>query len=101
MISPEAASILWRDTKGTRSRHQHEDHGAGHGALFGVDTVVMEPTGGHRGPQVAIAAIGEAIGNALEELRPLDRETVRRQRREAAMAEHGEVMGSGRTGRRR
>ena len=42
-----------------------------------------EPTGGaHRDPQAAIAATGEAIANALAELRPLDREAVRRQRRE-------------------
>jgi acetyl-CoA carboxylase alpha subunit len=52
-----------------------------------IDTVVTEPTGGaHRDPPAAIAAIGEAIGNALEELRGLDRATVRRQRREKFLA---------------
>jgi len=55
---------------------------------FGViDTVVLEPTGGaHRDPPAAIAAAGEAIDNALSELRPLDRETVRRRRREKFLA---------------
>jgi len=55
---------------------------------FGViDTVVPEPTGGaHRDSAAAIAVTGEAIANALAELRPLDRETVRRQRREKFLA---------------
>jgi acetyl-CoA carboxylase carboxyl transferase subunit alpha len=55
---------------------------------FGViDTVVSEPTGGaHRDPQAAIAVTGEAIANALAELRVLDREAVRRQRREKFLA---------------
>ena len=47
----------------------------------------MEPTGGaHRDPPAAIAAIGEAVANALAELRGLDRATVRRQRREKFLA---------------
>ncbi len=51
---------------------------------FGViDSVVPEPTGGaYRAPAEAIAATGEAIANAFAELRGLDRDTVRRQRRE-------------------
>jgi acetyl-CoA carboxylase carboxyl transferase subunit alpha len=52
-----------------------------------IDTVVSEPTGGaHRDPQAAIAVTGEAIANALAELRVLDREAVRRQRREKFLA---------------
>jgi len=52
-----------------------------------IDTVVPEPTGGaHRDPQAAIAVTGEAIAHTLAELRPLDRETVRRQRREKFLA---------------
>jgi acetyl-CoA carboxylase carboxyl transferase subunit alpha len=48
-----------------------------------VDTIVTEPTGGaHREPAAAIAATGEAIANALAELRGLDRATVLRLRRE-------------------
>jgi acetyl-CoA carboxylase carboxyl transferase subunit alpha len=55
---------------------------------FGViDQIVTEPPGGaHRDPAVAIASTGQAIGHALEELAGLDRETVRRQRREKFLA---------------
>ena len=55
---------------------------------FGViDSVVPEPAGGaHREPAAAVAATGEAIANALMELRGLDRETIRRQRREKFLA---------------
>jgi acetyl-CoA carboxylase carboxyl transferase subunit alpha len=51
---------------------------------FGViDSIVAEPTGGaHRDPQAAIAAAGDAIANALAELQGLDRDAVRKQRRE-------------------
>jgi acetyl-CoA carboxylase carboxyl transferase subunit alpha len=55
---------------------------------FGViDTVVTEPTGGaHRDPQAAITLTGEAIANALSDLQGLDREAVRKQRREKFLA---------------
>jgi acetyl-CoA carboxylase carboxyl transferase subunit alpha len=85
VISPEgAASILWRDTAKAQEAATNMKITAQDMVRFGViDTVVTEPTGGaHRDPQAAIAAIGEAIGNALAELRPLDREAVRKQRRE-------------------
>ena len=51
---------------------------------FGViDGIVPEPAGGaHRDPQAAIAVTGEAIANALSELRGLDRDAVRNQRRD-------------------
>ena len=51
---------------------------------FGViDEIVPEPVGGaHRDPAAAIAATGAALGNALADLAGLDRDTVRRQRRE-------------------
>jgi acetyl-CoA carboxylase carboxyl transferase subunit alpha len=53
-------------------------------AKFGiVDGVIQEPPGGaHRDPAAAIAATGDAIANALGELKGLSRDTVRRQRRE-------------------
>jgi len=85
VISPEgAASILWRDTAKAQEAATYMKITAQDMVRFGViDTVVPEPTGGaHRDPQAAIAVAGEAIANALAELRPLDRETVRRQRRE-------------------
>jgi len=44
---------------------------------------VPEPTGGaHRDPGAAIGAAGEAIAEALGELRGLDRTTIVRLRRE-------------------
>ena len=85
VISPEgAASILWRDTTKAQEAATNMKITAQDMVRFGViDTVVPEPTGGaHRDPQAAIAGTGEAINNALAELRPLDREAVRRQRRE-------------------
>src|SRR5712692_8431339 len=85
VISPEgAASILWRDTSKAQEAATNMKITAQDMVRFGViDTVVMEPTGGaHRDPQAAIVATGAAIANALAELRPLDREAVRKQRRE-------------------
>jgi acetyl-CoA carboxylase carboxyl transferase subunit alpha len=89
VISPEgAASILWRDTAKAQEAATNMKITAQDMVRFGViDTVVSEPTGGaHRDPQAAIAATGEAIANALAELRVLDREAVRRLRREKFLA---------------
>src|SRR5262249_32444905 len=56
-----------------------------------IDEIVPEPIGGaHREPTAAIKATGEAVGRALEELKSLDRETVRKLRR-------GEILAVGRT----
>jgi acetyl-CoA carboxylase carboxyl transferase subunit alpha len=85
VISPEgAASILWRDTAKAQEAATNMKITAQDMVRFGViDTVVPEPTGGaHRDPRAAIAVTGDAIANALAELRPLDREAVRLQRRE-------------------
>ena len=51
---------------------------------FGIiDGIIEEPVGGaHRDPPAAIASTGAAINEALEHLRGLDREAVRRQRRQ-------------------
>ena len=95
VISPEgAASILWRDTAKAQEAATNMKITAQDMVRFGViDTVVTEPTGGaHRDPQAAIAATGEAIANALAELRPLDREAVRTQRREKFL-NMGRVLG--------
>ena len=95
VISPEgAASILWRDTAKAQEAATNMKITAQDMVRFGViDTVVSEPTGGaHRDPPVAIAATGEAIANALAELQPLDRDTVRQQRREKFLA-MGRSMG--------
>ena len=89
VISPEgAASILWRDTAKAQEAATNMKITAQDMVRFGViDTVVMEPTGGaHRDSPAAIAATGEAIANALAELRPLSRAAVRGQRREKFLA---------------
>jgi acetyl-CoA carboxylase carboxyl transferase subunit alpha len=89
VISPEgAASILWRDTGKAQEAAQNLKITADDLLRFGViDAIVREPLGGaHRDPEATIRATGEAIAAALEELRGLDREAVRRQRREKFLA---------------
>jgi acetyl-CoA carboxylase carboxyl transferase subunit alpha len=89
VISPEgAASILWRDTAKAQEAATSMKITAQDMVRFGViDTVVSEPTGGaHRDPQAAIALTGEAIANALADLQGLDREAIRKQRREKYLA---------------
>jgi acetyl-CoA carboxylase carboxyl transferase subunit alpha len=55
---------------------------------FGIiDGTITEPVGGaHRDPAAAIAATGEVLKAALNEFRGLDRETVRRKRRDKFLA---------------
>ena len=89
VISPEgAASILWRDTSKAQEAATGMKITAEDMMRFGViDRIVPEPPGGaHRDPGAAIAAAGEAIAGALDDLAGLDRETVRRQRREKFLA---------------
>jgi acetyl-CoA carboxylase carboxyl transferase subunit alpha len=85
VISPEgAASILWRDTAKAQEAATGMKITASDMMRFGViDQIVTEPPGGaHRDPAAAMASTGEAIANALGELTALERETIRRQRRE-------------------
>jgi acetyl-CoA carboxylase carboxyl transferase subunit alpha len=89
VISPEgAASILWRDTAKAQEAATSMKITAQDMVRFGViDSVVLEPTGGaHRDPAAAIAAAGDAVANALAELKTLPREAVRKQRREKFLA---------------
>ena len=89
VISPEgAASILWRDTSKAQDAATNMKVTADDLSRFGViDAIIPEPAGGaHRDPTAAIAATGEAIATALGELAGLDRETVRRQRRDKFLA---------------
>ena len=85
VISPEgAASILWHDTTKAQDAATSMKITAEDLLQFGViDEIVLEPAGGaHRDPAAAIAATGDAIAGALAGLAGLDREAVRRQRRE-------------------
>jgi acetyl-CoA carboxylase carboxyl transferase subunit alpha len=89
VISPEgAASILWRDTAKAQEAATGMKITADDMMRFGViDRIVSEPPGGaHRDPATAIAATEAAVADALDELAGLDRETVRRQRREKFLA---------------
>ena len=86
---PEAcASILWRDSAQANLaaealRLTAEDLRA----LRLVDTVVGEPLGGaHRDPAAAIAAVGEAVEQALSSLAGLDGPTLVARRREKFLA---------------
>jgi acetyl-CoA carboxylase carboxyl transferase subunit alpha len=89
VISPEgAASILWRDTAKAQDAATNMKITASDLREFGIiDGVITEPVGGaHRNPAAAIVSTGEAIANALSELKGLDRDTVRRQRRDKFLA---------------
>jgi acetyl-CoA carboxylase carboxyl transferase subunit alpha len=89
VISPEgAASILWRDTTKAQDAATNMKITAADLTEFGIiDGIVTEPIGGaHRDPAAAIAAAGEAVASAFAGLRGLDRDAVRRQRREKFLA---------------
>jgi acetyl-CoA carboxylase carboxyl transferase subunit alpha len=85
VISPEgAASILWHDTSRAQDAATGMKITAQDLTRFGVvDGIIEEPVGGaHRDPAAAIAATGEAVASAFADLKRLDREAVRRARRE-------------------
>jgi acetyl-CoA carboxylase carboxyl transferase subunit alpha len=85
VISPEAASsILWRDGTKAQEAATSMKITAQDMLRFGVvDRVLSEPVGGaHRNPTAMIAATGEAIAQAFDDLRNLDAEAIRKQRRQ-------------------
>ncbi|WP_315797292.1 acetyl-CoA carboxylase carboxyltransferase subunit alpha [Bradyrhizobium sp. SZCCHNRI3043] len=85
VISPEAASsILWRDGTKAQEAANSMKITAQDMLRFGVvDTILKEPVGGaHRDPAAMIAATGEAIAQALDELKGLDTDAIRKQRRQ-------------------
>lgn len=89
VISPEgAASILWRDSTKAQEAATNMKITAQDLARFGViDQIVTEPVGGaHRDPAAAIATTGESIAASFDDLRGLDRDTMRKQRREKFLA---------------
>ena len=95
VISPEgAASILWRDTSKAQEAATGMKITAEDMMRFGViDRIVTEPSGGaHRNPAAAITMTGEAIADAFDSLKGLDRAAVRQQRREKFLA-MGRIVG--------
>jgi len=85
VISPEAASsILWRDGTKAQEAATSMKITAQDMLRFGViDTILKEPSGGaHRDPAAMITVTGEAIAQAFDELRNLDAEAIRKQRRQ-------------------
>ena len=89
VISPEGcASILWRTAdKAADAAEAMKVTAQDLKALGVIDRIVTEPMGGaHRDPAAAIAALGTAIGESLDELAPLDGTALKRARREKFLA---------------
>jgi len=85
VISPEAASsILWRDGTKAQEAANSMKITAQDMLRFGViDSILKEPVGGaHRDPAAMIAATGNAIAEAFEEMKGLDADAIRKQRRQ-------------------
>jgi acetyl-CoA carboxylase carboxyl transferase subunit alpha len=85
VISPEGcASILWREGEEAKTAAEALKMTAQDLTAFGVvDQVIAEPLGGaHREPARAIAAVGDAIENALRNLGSLDGDALKAKRRE-------------------
>jgi acetyl-CoA carboxylase carboxyl transferase subunit alpha len=89
VITPEGcASILWRDNANARDAAEAMKMTAADlKKLEIIDEVIPEPVGGaHRAPDEAIDAVGKMIGQALEELAPLDADTLRQRRQDKFLA---------------
>ena len=85
VISPEGcASILWRSAENAAEAAQSLKLTSTDLKQFGIiDEVVPEPIGGaQRYPHETIDAVGDAVDQALAELRSLDGIVLRNQRRE-------------------
>jgi acetyl-CoA carboxylase carboxyl transferase subunit alpha len=85
VISPEgAASILWSDPSKAQEAATSMKITAQDLARFGViDSILREPPGGaHRDPAAMIATTGDAIVQSLNDLRNLDRDMIRKARRQ-------------------
>jgi acetyl-CoA carboxylase carboxyl transferase subunit alpha len=85
VISPEAASsILWRDGTKAQEAATSMKITAQDMLRFGViDSILKEPAGGaHRDAGTMIAATGDAVEQTLNDLRNLDPDMIRNQRRQ-------------------
>ncbi|MBL8659119.1 MAG: acetyl-CoA carboxylase carboxyltransferase subunit alpha [Rhodospirillales bacterium] len=84
VISPEGcASILWRDGEQAKTAAQAMKMTAEDLKELGIiDRIVAEPLGGaHRAPELAVAAVGDALAEALDELAGRDADSLRQERR--------------------
>ncbi len=95
VISPEGcASILWRDaaqaaTAAEALRLTAEDLAR----LHLIDAIIPEPLGGaHRDPAATLAAVSQAIEDALRPLVPLDGATLKARRGDKFLAMGHEVL---------
>ena len=89
VISPEgAASILWRDaTRAKDAATNMKITAQDLQALGIVDGIIKEPTGGaHRDAEAVIAATGDTIDKALQELMSKDADTLLAERRQKFLA---------------
>jgi acetyl-CoA carboxylase carboxyl transferase subunit alpha len=89
VISPEGcASILWRTSdKAEDAANALKLTATDLRGLGVIDKIVDEPLGGaHRQPDVAIAALGNAIAETLGELSSMSADELRRDRREKFLA---------------
>jgi acetyl-CoA carboxylase carboxyl transferase subunit alpha len=89
VISPEGcASILWRDAAQAPLAAEAMRITAQDLKRLGlIDEIVPEPLGGaHREPEVALAALGDAIAQALAPLKTLAPEALKARRREKFLA---------------
>ena len=85
VISPEAASsILWRDGSKAQEAATNMKITAQDLLRFGViDAILKEPPGGaHRDAAAIVATAGDAIAEAFNDLRNLDPDALRKQRRQ-------------------
>jgi acetyl-CoA carboxylase carboxyl transferase subunit alpha len=89
VISPEGcASILWRTAdKAPDAAEAMKVTAQDLQGLGVIDTIVTEPLGGaHRDPDKAIAALGDAMADALSGLHNLGPDDLRRDRRDKFLA---------------
>ena len=89
VITPEgAASILWRDSNKAQEAATSLKITAQGLQRFGViDAIIPEPVGGaHRDPASSVSAAGNSIASALDDLRNLDRDMIKSQRRQKFLA---------------
>ncbi|HZF96418.1 MAG TPA: acetyl-CoA carboxylase carboxyltransferase subunit alpha [Allosphingosinicella sp.] len=89
VISPEGcASILWRTAERASDAAEAMRITAEHLKQLGViERVVIEPVGGaHRAPSAAVATLGDAIAQELDQLVQMSPDELRAQRRQKFLA---------------